>query len=345
VSLLRVDGNTVWRVDGEGIAPDLTSLRCGGVVFDERVFRRFFDKPEYGPSLRYLDAEQKADWLAKFEEGKRKAATRIAESFRSFITDQSQDDICFSFTCADQSVSVHISDLVAVFETHFQPRIEAEVRRFIAKCQKEVPDLQLESATHFRVVTVGGFSEFVLVETMLCDLFHEISGDPDVLESHFLWADKWLAISKGACLAAAGAVEVIPVCPFTFGVIGFDKGKPVRFPLVERGARDDTYSRFRPIAHPFSLGELSGATVRTIQFYHEQAEEPRILTLDEDFESLLPEFGRATTYRLGAMIKHGSVYVRIKPDRGRSKTIKIGQFAQILNEKADGREALNFSED
>lgn len=320
--------HTIARVGRSGLEG---TLGFGGVQFDNLVYRKIAGR---NPRIAALEGEERARWLHDFESVKRDAVEEIEKACASGAPPDIRDMPAFSLI--NSQTQVRNGDLLEVFEDEFQEFIQVDIKAVLEHA-KQLENIDTSRPDRFRVVTVGGFSEFPPIQNLLRKIFLAESGTTEVLETHFMSnSDRWLAVAKGACLVSSGTSIVKPTCPFTFGLTAYVKRTPHKFPLLELGQPIARYEKKQYLETEFELAQLSTPEANSLEFFIDRAGVGIPLRMTQEFRKTLPSFGRASSWKLGCVLDEGSALLLIQSNLGEETTIRMGNFMAMMEGRLEG---------
>ncbi|MFM9942757.1 MAG: Hsp70 family protein [Hyphomicrobiaceae bacterium] len=327
----RLGQGRVHAVTRVGRSGDEGSLGFGGVQFDNRVFERIAAE---NLRIAQLEGEPRARWLHDFEHMKRQSVDTIEKGCSRTAQPDIRDEPAFSLM--ESTTQVRHRDLLDVFEREFAPAIRDDVLAVLEQARR-LDAIDISDPERFRVVTVGGFSEFPPVQRLLEDIFVAQGVPPEVLDSHFLSnSDRWLAVAKGACLVASGTANVTPTCPLTFGVMSYVRKTPHKVPLLELGNPIVDYEVVRYLDTRFELAELSSPEANAIEFFIDRAGTTIPLRMTSQFRETLPDFGKAKWWHLGCLLDEGTAVLLLKSNTGQERPIRMGNFMAMIEGQLEG---------
>lgn len=353
-SLVQIKGSRVTTIDGDGYGRNSDTEGFGGEFFDLAVFDTVAARDERVKALDAPGNEQdKTTWLRQFEELKRHAQIPFRDSYRMYIRGNESvlNELLFSVEVGAAYYDVYVEDLITTFREKFQPAIEKSLKRFADHCNADQPTLVFRDPQRFRVLMVGGFSEFYPIRELVHSMFNREYGCPrDVFETHFNIMDSWSATAQGACLVAAKKVTVIQNCPYTFGIISFNKdGEKVPNPLMQRGAALEDYARPKYLDLTFKLFDLSRIDDGLVRFYIERAGERTEMHGRRAFSEILPDFGKAAEtneWQFGCKCENGLITVFIRNSAtSRIRNMRVGRFFEVMERGIDDGDVSDGSDD
>ncbi len=335
LSLVKIDGVRVTPVDGDGLSIDDNPMGYGGVAFDQMMLDYYLSTDE--KMAKFSDKEKRV-WLRKFEREKRGCPVDLERRYSRIMAGfaDEEGELFDVPKVRKYRKSVTVEDIRSVFIERYKPRLQARLDKFLEHCSSgnDAPDFAY--ANNFRVLMVGGFSEFYPVRRMVEDVFRERFGsENDVFTSHFSKSDRWSAISRGACLVAANRVRVDDLCPCTFGLVTYGETENDKdyHPLVQRGDPVDKYSSVVYFeGGAFGVNTLDESAAPAITFYIERAGERMAMKGKTGLSDLLPDFGTARSWQFGANIVKGVISIYIKSDASpHPRRVRLGEFFDVID--------------
>jgi len=211
------DGSTVKVLERRGFGEYGQTNGCAGVAFDEAVMEKLI-KDNNLPIQK--NSPQFIKLRSRFENRKTAEIDKIAENLKHYYYDPMiiEGEILFTLQYNDDGDEINISceDLAHCFELINAPVLKEalnDVSQFFSThgVNSAVQD-------NFRVLLVGGFSNFYAVEEEARRFFGSKTGFVDKrFEQPFSITNRALAISRGAALIAQKAIEVEHVYPHHTG--------------------------------------------------------------------------------------------------------------------------------
>ena len=326
-AVVRIKGSYVEVVSSLGNSGTVATGGFGGVAYDRFMLAHVASR--YPDSFAGKSEAEKKAWLNAFETHKEEHASRIDGRCANPDVARLRGDLVFDV----QGVPITLGDLLETFEAHFQPQILADLDRVLSDALS-CEGIALTDVARFRVVTVGGFSQFKPIQQLLHTYFTARCGDEKVLLSGIVGRDRWLAVSKGACLVAASVIDVNQACPFTFGVVSYVGTQAHSHTLMEAGEPIALLRSPRYLEAEFELARFDAAPdARSITLFIENAGSLTQLQMTNEFSAVLPDFGLARSWSLGCQIDNSSVLLAIKSDRGGTTMVRMGRLLRM----AEGR--------
>ena len=218
------DGKHIKVLERHGFGEDNETNGRAGVAFDEAVIEKIIEdnnlKIEKN-SRNFINLRN------NFEEQKRLQCSKITEQLKEYYDDPAilEGEVLFSlvYNYDGDEVDVHCEDLVHCFNKVNAPVLNdslVKIQQFF-----NAHGVDSSAQNNFRVLLVGGFSNFYAVEAKVRAFFNSPIGSKDKrFEQPFSIINRSFAISRGAALIAEGMQKPIHTCPynigFVFGAIG-----------------------------------------------------------------------------------------------------------------------------
>jgi len=213
---------------------------CAGVAFDEAVIEKLICDNK----LTFKKGDSKFIKLRNnFEDMKITECEKITKDMKDYYDDPAivEGEQIFSLEYNDDGDTLDIccKDLDQCFNKVNAPKLKESLEQI--KQYFLVHKVDSKAPEHFKVLLVGGFSNFYSVEKEVRESFDARSGDIDKrFEQPFAVSNRALAISKGAALIAAGEFDIIHTCTNTYGYVRYGTNEsyeviPFYIPVIEKG--------------------------------------------------------------------------------------------------------------
>lgn len=322
---------TVLERAGNGMVDG--HIGSAGVAYDQAVVERLF------PRLKDHDQTRFFRRVREFEQSKITHTSEISELLSIYRDSPESAEGESLFTLADGEVAVESKHLATVFDAIIAPDIRKGIQGLLARIQAH--DVALDHPERFRVLMVGGFSSFYLVQEAIKSAFGSKLSADQRFEDILSLIDRALAISKGAALLANDLAEVIDTCPANLGVWAWQavpaseggaRTTRIRLPILNKAAPIHGYSK--PTWSKQTLTVVN--TDDALPIYVEPIlGKPLSLEISgESLRSILPPgLGAASRIQIGFSVDADlvfSVHVRDATDRGRTKTTTLGNLMASL---------------
>ena len=240
---------TVLERAGNGMMAD-GQIGSAGVAYDQAVVDHLF------PGLRDSDPARFFRRVHELERQKIALTAQLTDELSLFhqAPDALEGDALFRL--ADGEVEVQAGHLVQVFDQIIKPDIEAAISAL--KPRLEHHRVELANSERFRVLMVGGFSSFYLIQHAIKAAFGNVASKDKRFEDVLTLPDRALAIAKGAALIANDLAEIIEVCPANIGVKCFEQRsdgelKARWYPILHKAQRIGDYHSPQWSADPFTI--------------------------------------------------------------------------------------------
>jgi molecular chaperone DnaK len=315
---------TVLERAGNGLVNG--RIGSAGVAFDQAVVDRLF------PGLRERDPRRHLRRVREFEQSKITHAPTVSEELALHRQSPEAAEGEPLFSLADGEVAVEASHLAEVFAAVIAPAIREALAELLARIRTHA--VALEDPSRFRVLMVGGFSSFYLVQESIKDAFGRVLSTDQRFEEVLSLADRALAIAKGAALIANDLAEIIETCPANVGVIATEAGTETerRFPILKKAMRIKDYHRPVWSKGIFHVGRIDIPLPVYLELIPDRPIPLRIA--GETLRSILPD-GLQTGSRIeiGFSVDENlvfSIHIRNADKKGQEKTTTLGNVMARL---------------
>jgi molecular chaperone DnaK len=227
-------GMTVLDRAGNGMVNGC--IGSAGVAFDMAVVESLL------PKLREEDPIRFFKRVREFEQSKIYNKNELSEMLALFreVPETVHDEILFQL----EDWPVYPGNLTATFDALIKPGIEQALGEVLARVNGY--GIDPSDGRTFRVLMVGGFSSFYLVQETVRKAFGNVASTDPRFADLFALEDRALAISKGAALLANDMAEVIETCPVDVGIMGYGQDsdgqpRPVVVTILNKGEEIGKY--------------------------------------------------------------------------------------------------------
>jgi molecular chaperone DnaK len=328
--LARVDNNdgedgmpTMMIQDrgGDGTV-DGDTLGHAGVAFDRAVVDELF------PDLRKTKPHRYHSLLSQFEEQKITHTEAIAKGLRSYRRNPLSmvDESLLYLDYLEREVEVSPKVFCDIFDVHIKPKIDRALQMFQESFEKY--GVNINDSDHFRVVLVGGFSRFYLVQEAVGKAVtgQFITSTDRRFEDILSLEDRALAIAKGAALIGNELIKVVHTCPFNVGVmIAIDGDIRPSPPLLEQGVKVEEY--WNVVWLEDRVRVTQGGDGYIAYFTQVRGSELKTIRLEKaDLEVLIPEGQQETKLQVGFSINEDNLFFLHARDRNRTISISLGSL-------------------
>jgi hypothetical protein len=206
-------------LERHGFGEDNQTKGRAGVAFDEAVTEKLMRDKKLGiekDSSRFLKLRN------QFEKFKIAESSEITKQLKEFFLDpgmlEGQSLFSLEYNDDGDEVKVCCEDLVDCFNRINAPVLLESLRKIQHFFNAHGVDST--SQENFKVLLVGGFSNFYAVEKAVREFFGARATYEDKrFEQPFELIDRTFAISKGAALIAKDAIKIEHTCPYNIGYI------------------------------------------------------------------------------------------------------------------------------
>ena len=247
VALCKVEENAeneyaVRVLERKGFGEYGETNGCAGVAFDEAVVERLIRNNGLTVSTNKND-RQFIRMRRAFEKNKINYSELIAKMMVAYYDDHDavagRELFSFEYGSDGNEVEVFCEDLAVCFEQVCAPRLKDSLRDVVASFGNH--GIERQDRKKFKILLVGGFSNFISVEIEVKKFFGcEAMDADDRFRQPFQMMDRSLAISKGAALLANKEKGVIiETCSHNYGFFMItkkedDKWEEICVPLIQK---------------------------------------------------------------------------------------------------------------
>jgi len=306
---------------------------CAGVAFDEAVVEKLIcDK-----NLPLKKSDSKFIKLRNnFENMKITECEKITKDLKDYYDDPAivEGESIFPLEYNDDgdTLDVCCKDLDQCFNKVNAPKL----RESLEQIKRYFPTHNVNSKApeHFKVLLVGGFSNFYAVEKEVRESFDAKSGDIDKrFEQPFEIKNRALAISMGAALIAAGEFNIVHTCTNSYGYVCYGTDESDRLiqlytPIIEKG--EDIKNVNEPI---FAKGEVyvkhKEGQLRI--FIDDGYAGRKVYALDESIEELFPNVNGDNKYQIGFSVSRRQIpTIHIKDKQGKVNSTSLNKLIEKI---------------
>jgi molecular chaperone DnaK len=305
---------------------------CAGVAFDEAVVEKLIRDR----SLSIQKGTPKfVNLRNKFEDAKITECDFITKGLKYYYDNPAimKGEKLFSLQYNDDgdTIDVFCEDLDQCFSKVNAPRLKDsldQIKQFFS-----AHNIDSSTQENFKVLLVGGFSNFFPVEKEVRAFFGSTTEDIDRrFEQPFPVRNRALSISRGAALIAANQKPVVTTCAHSYGYIVASRGESDRWvdkyvAVIEKGTDIKTLNKpvYKEKEKPLQvLGANHG-----IRIYMDDGRPKNVgripIGLDESVRELFPNVDdRENDYRIGFTINKNripTIYVKDKHGEVRSTSL------------------------
>lgn len=293
---------TVLERAGNGMVNG--QLGSAGVAFDQAVADHLF------PGLRDQDPAKYYRRVREFEQHKIAHTDSVAKALTLHRTNPAATEGDELFALADGDTPVEPQHLTDVFDAQIASGIRQAVEALLTRIASH--QVALDDPSRFRVLMVGGFSRFYLVQEAIKQCFGTVLSSDRRFEEILTLADRALAIAKGAALIANDLAEIIETCPITLGVWGYRQREGAQterlsFPILNKAVPIARYHQ--PNWHDQRFVVANMAIQLPVYIELTPGQQMRIPISGQSFASILPAgVGVGSAIHIGFSIDANQVF-------------------------------------
>jgi len=321
-----------------------------GVAFDNAVVDKLL--VDNGFSQLPIDNEEFIELRDKFEKTKIAQSEEIAKQLEIYYSDEVygpaalEDEFLFELRYSGKKLPVRCKDLVECFNevnrTHLLSALEEAQEYFNA-----YDGIDFSSQTNFRVLLVGGFSNFYSVEHEVRKFFSGISAiDDDKFENLFPPMNRSFAISRGAALIARDMRVPVQTCPYEIGYVIYgtryngeeDVLVPEYISVIRMGTK---LTELAPIEWSKRGSVTIDHTEAYFRIYFNDGRPNdkgrKVFKLNETVKSHFPNTEeRGNTYRIGVAMKNAIPFLCIEDKNGTMVETSLFKLYEKLSIREKG---------
>ncbi len=327
LSLSAVEEDKITILEGTGKGSANKTVGIAGVAFDQAVVTRVLN------GQTTID-KQFYKLLREFEEHKITQTDKLENSLKRYQKNPATNKKIFEI--GDHQITA--KDLTEVFEQLIQPELHKALTEMSEYLQ--IHHLDTSHGETFRVVMVGGFSNFYLVRRTVKEFFNSKTNADTRFHTAFDLTDTALAISKGAALVANGTFKIDMACPISVGIRAknaFLENEDIL--LLKKGTPLARYQQ------PQFSGWLEVGSEKTLNtkslklFLDVGSGKRRSIDLKGKLTDFIPNPNIHNKWQVGFAVDDDLIFtLHVKDKQGETKTTQLGN----LEEKISG---LHISEE
>lgn len=323
VTLLKANNENIQILKRSGQGNDKDEIGKAGVLFDEKVvmqlYRDKFNKELEKNSTEYYRL------VLDFEAKKIINKNLIAKSIERYNKNIALDSKVFEITSNSGVLEVKSSILVKVFDEILKQDIINSLTTI--QTSFSINAVDLDNPDKFRVLMVGGFSNFYLSQKAVKDFFNSKTDSDNRFNTHLTESDITLAISKGAALIANHMVTVEKRYPITIGILYFKKdseGKLSNY-IEKVFIKDELVENTNKV-----FSKLNIIKAGNITLYLENDNESFKIKLNKQAEEIFPDFEDSiNSWNIGfSMDINRFYYLHIKDKQGKEIVTELSDILE-----------------
>lgn len=323
ITLMEAQNEHLKVLERTGKGRDKLEIGKAGALYDEKVVMFLYQKI-FGEELQKNSSDFNK-MIVEFEKLKIENKKIIASHIAKYQKNTKLDMEVFSFYCSKGEISVKSSDLVKVFDEILKSNIEISLNEI--KEYFEVYGINQKTSKEFRVIMVGGFSNFYLSSSAVRKFFNSFTEEDSRFETNFSLEDTTLAISKGAALIANENVSIDETYPMT---IGIELHKTVSTGELEK-FRESVFKKGESVkTHTVKYIDLNIKNTGKIPLFIDNGKTSFTIPLDNNPEKIFPNYSLDNnSWQIGFSIDENSFfYLHIKDTSGKEIKTEIGNIIE-----------------
>lgn len=217
ITLLEASNEKIKTLERTGKGSDTQHIGKAGVAYDELVivttYQQTFQKELEKNSEEYYEL------ILEFERKKIENKDLIKKYIVQYNKNKNLDREIFSIRGDNGKISIKSSSLVDSFED----LLATDIKDSLKEIEKyfNVYGINKNNHNEFRIVMVGGFSNYFLSQNAVRDFFDSKTDSDRRFETNLTLEDTAFAISKGATLIANEFVTLDETYPMSIGLVLF----------------------------------------------------------------------------------------------------------------------------
>jgi molecular chaperone DnaK len=332
-----INGDKINRLASYGFGEYNKTDGCAGVAFDVAVTERLIRKE--GLSIP-KESPQFLELRNRFEDEKIKRSEKITEKMELYYRDplivKGKPLFSLKHDKDGKSMEVYCDDLALCFNEINLVVLEKSLENIKGFCETQTPpiDYSLAAQDNFRVLLVGGFSNFIAVENETRKAFKSKIGYKDKrFERPISKTNRALSISRGADKKKKKIIEIVHLCEYSCGYILHGIGERyVR--VIEYGTNIKSLGKpvFNEEERPVQVSIDRSGEAKFKIFTDRPGEGKVPLPLDESIKELFPNLDdRDNDYRIGFSINKNQVpMLHIKDKYGEMISTSLNKLIQRI---------------
>lgn len=318
VTLCKVEpGGSIKILERCGYGEYNQTNGCAGVAFDEAVTERLIKDNNLG----YKKGDKDFIKLRNdFEKDKINFTESITNNLKVYFDDPMIVEGVSIFETGDDEVEVTCEVLAECFEKVNKPRLEESLSQM--KNFFKAHNVDSSNQNNFKVLMVGGFSNFYCVEETVRNFFGSKAGLVDKrFDTEMNLKNRSMAISRGAALIAQKIVKVEHVCTHNIGYIVYKPDEnyqwyPVDINVIQKGRKITEVHDAVFAENNIEVSSDKGVLTIFMDDGREDGKGKVIAALDKNVRELFPNFGKPNNvYNIGFSVDKNlipTVHIRDK---------------------------------
>jgi len=320
ITLLEASNDAIKTLERTGKGKDSHSIGKAGVAYDELVVMSVY-KETFKKKLQ-KNSQDYHELLVDFEREKINNRKIIKKYVSQYEKSKKLDREIFSLRCDEGKISIKPSILVKCFDELLVDDITTSLKEI--QEYFKVYGINVNNHDEFRIIMVGGFSNYYLSEKAVKDFFNSKTDSDRRFETHFTLEDTTLAISKGATLIANEFVELDETYPITIGLVVYCMTIQDNeiLPVFVKGDSVKT--------HEIKYTDRIVSKAGKIKLFFDNGRTNHTITIDKNPEDIYPGYAKVDNkWKIGfSMDENSFFYLYVVDDDGIEKRTELGNIVK-----------------
>ena len=323
ITLLEANNDAIKTLERTGKGKAIQSIGKAGVAYDELVVVSAY-KEVFDAELK-KNSEEYYELLVAFEREKIQNKKSIQKYVSRYEKNSKLNSEIFALRCDTGKISIKPSILVSCFDELLKDDITSSLKEIEAYF--DIHGIDINNHDEFRIVMVGGFSNYYLSQLAVKDFFGSKTDSDRRFETHFTLEDTTLAISKGATLIANEFVELDETYPMSIGLVLFTinsngEREEIKEVIFKKG---DTVT-----THNINYSNSNVINSGKITLFLDNGRTSYKIKLDKNPEDIFPNHDEENnSWNIGfSMDENSFFYLYIKDKLGEEKKTEIGNIIE-----------------
>lgn len=322
ITLLEAKNDAIQTLERTGKGQDYINIGKAGVAYDEYVVMSLFEKT-FQKKLQ-KNSEEYYELLIDFEREKIANKNRIEKNIKRYEQNNKLNTEIFSLRCDSGKLSITPDILIECFNKLLRKDVISSLEEIEKYFYPRGIDINNHDA--FRIIMVGGFSNYYLCEKTVRDFFNSKTDSDRRFETHFSLEDTTLAISKGAALIANEFIKLDETFPMSIGLVLYKidnnaervEVKDIVFKKGDNVTNEIVYSQYKVIGS----GKLT--------LFFDNGRTSFKIKIDKNPQEIFPNFeDDNNNWKIGFSIDTNSFYyIHITDASGKTIITEIGNVIE-----------------
>jgi len=341
ITLCKItNGKRIEVLERSGFGEFNDTNGCAGVAFDEAVIERLISKK----NLDIKKGDKKFIKLRnEFEDWKIEDCEAVTKHMKNYYLRPAtvKSKILFSLEYGHESdtLDVYCEDLDCCFKKANAPELTKSLKQI--ELFFDVHKIDYSSHENFKVLLVGGFSNFIAVEKEVRNFFKtELEYDDIRFKLPFPTSDIALSISKGAAWIANGRADVVHTCKLSYGyVVNYENEsyKMVQkdIPVINKGTNLEELADPVFIKNAVGFSNRSGNKSGILTIFMDDGRPDKkgrmCVDLDQSVEELFPDVDSNKNYYIGFSLDEDEIpAIHVKDELGSMVSTSLNKLIERI---------------